>query len=73
MGATTYRIWRLYLAGAAADFERGQNTVFQAVYVRPDGGRSGLPLTREDLCRPLTVKHAAHRPRAGRARRGDSR
>jgi|SRR6266568_953986 len=46
VGVTTYRIWRLYLAGAVCDFERAQNTVFQALYVKPDGGRSGLPLTR---------------------------
>ena len=47
VGPTAYRIWRLYLAGAASDFERAQNTVFQALYVKPDGGRSGLPLTRD--------------------------
>jgi cyclopropane-fatty-acyl-phospholipid synthase len=47
VGATAYRIWRLYLAGAASDFERGQNSVFQSLYVKPDAGRSGLPLTRE--------------------------
>jgi cyclopropane-fatty-acyl-phospholipid synthase len=45
-GATTFRIYRLYLAGAAADFERGQNSVFQSLYVRSDAGASGLPLTR---------------------------
>jgi len=49
VGAAAYRIWRLYLAGAAADFERATNTVFQALYAKPNGGRSGLPLTREDL------------------------
>lgn len=47
VGATAYRIWRLYLAGAANDFERGQNTVFQALYVKRDRGASGLPLTRD--------------------------
>jgi len=47
VGATAYRIWRLYMAGAASDFERAQNTVFQTVYVKPDRGRSGLPLTRD--------------------------
>ncbi|BDG03158.1 SAM-dependent methyltransferase [Anaeromyxobacter oryzae] len=46
VGTTRYRVWRLYMAGAAADFERGQNTIYQAVYVKPEGGRSGLPLTR---------------------------
>jgi cyclopropane-fatty-acyl-phospholipid synthase len=49
VGVTTYRIWRLYLAGAASDFERAQNTVFQALYVKHDRGRAGLPLTREGL------------------------
>jgi cyclopropane-fatty-acyl-phospholipid synthase len=47
VGETAYRIWRLYLAGAASDFERAQNTVFQTLYVKPDRGRSGLPLTRD--------------------------
>jgi cyclopropane-fatty-acyl-phospholipid synthase len=47
VGATAYRIWRLYLAGAASDFERAQNTVFQALYVKPDRARTGLPLTRD--------------------------
>jgi cyclopropane-fatty-acyl-phospholipid synthase len=46
VGVTTYRIWRLYLAGAACDFELAQNTVFQALYVKPDRGQSGLPLAR---------------------------
>jgi cyclopropane-fatty-acyl-phospholipid synthase len=49
VGVAAYRTWRLYMAGAAADFERGQNTVFQALYVKSHGGRSGLPLTRGDL------------------------
>jgi len=61
VGVSTYRIWRLYLAGAAGDFERAQNTVFQALYVRPENGRSGLPLTRgewyaEPLLRPPAAK-----------------
>jgi cyclopropane-fatty-acyl-phospholipid synthase len=56
VGTTAYRIWRLYLAGAAADFERAQNTVFQALYVRPDGGGSGVPLARDDwYARPLVA------------------
>ena len=48
VGPTAYRIWRLYMAGGASDFQRGQNGVYQALYVRPDGGRSGLPLTRDE-------------------------
>jgi cyclopropane-fatty-acyl-phospholipid synthase len=46
VGPDAFRTWRLYLAGAASDFDRAQNGVYQAVYVKPDGGRSGLPLTR---------------------------
>lgn len=48
VGEVTYRGWRLYLAGAAHTFAEGKNNVYQALLVRPDGGKSGLPLTRED-------------------------
>ncbi len=44
----TCRIWRLYLYGAAYRFRVGATNVYQSLLVRPDGGRSGLPLTRED-------------------------
>lgn len=48
----TYRIWRLYMAGCAAAFHRGDIAVFQMLLSRPASGRSGLPLTREDwYCR----------------------
>ncbi|HET7754774.1 MAG TPA: class I SAM-dependent methyltransferase [Anaeromyxobacteraceae bacterium] len=58
VGETAYRIWRLYMAGAAADFLRGQNGVYQALYVRPDHGRSGLPLSRAEwYSRPLVTAH----------------
>lgn len=60
VGAAAYRIWRLYMAGAASDFERGRNTVFQALYVKPDGGRSGLPLTRDRwYATPLSASRGA--------------
>jgi cyclopropane-fatty-acyl-phospholipid synthase len=45
---TTYRIWRLYMAGCAAAFQRGDIAIFQVLMSRPENGRSGLPLTRED-------------------------
>ena len=49
-----YRIWRLYLAGSAAEFERAGIAVYQALYVKPDAGKSGLPLGRDDwYVRPL--------------------
>lgn len=44
----TYRIWLLYTAGSAAAFRRGAIAVHQVLLSRPDHGRSGLPLTRND-------------------------
>lgn len=38
------RVWRLYLAGAALEFEAGDIEVHQVLAVRPDRGSSGLPL-----------------------------
>jgi cyclopropane-fatty-acyl-phospholipid synthase len=47
-GEEVYRIWRLYLAGSAADFEKATLGIYQELYVKPVDGRSGLPLGRED-------------------------
>jgi len=50
-GATeerTYRLWRLYLAGATHKFRTGRNSVYQALLSKPFHGNSGLPLTRGD-------------------------
>ncbi len=47
-GDVTYRIWRLYMAGSAYRFGRGWLNLYQALLVKPDQGRSGLPLTRAD-------------------------
>ncbi len=45
----TYRVWRLYMAGAAYNFATWAVNVYQSLLVKPDRlGRSGLPLTRED-------------------------
>ena len=38
------RIWRLYMAGSALSFERGDSGLYQVLAVKPEGGRSGLPL-----------------------------
>lgn len=43
-----YRTWRLYLAGSAHGFETGLINVYQVLLVKPERGRSGLPLTRAD-------------------------
>ena len=45
---TTYRIYRIYLAGSAHAFRRARLNVYQALLAKPTKGESGLPLTRED-------------------------
>lgn len=44
VGEGRARVWRLYLAGSAVGFEAGDIEVHQVLAVRPDQGRSGLPL-----------------------------
>ncbi len=45
---TTWRIWRLYMAGSAHRFKSGRLNVYQTLLVKPNRGMSGLPLTRDD-------------------------
>ena len=47
----TYRIWRLYMAGASHAFRSGRLNLYQTLLVKPLQGRSGLPLRREDWYR----------------------
>jgi cyclopropane-fatty-acyl-phospholipid synthase len=47
-GESIYRIWRLYMSGAAHAFSIGRVNVYQVLLSRTDHGFSGLPLTRED-------------------------
>jgi len=42
-GAGRARVWRLYMAGSAVNFEAGRTEVHQILSVRADGGRSGMP------------------------------
>jgi cyclopropane-fatty-acyl-phospholipid synthase len=44
----TYRIWRLYIAGAAHGFGSGRLNLFQSLLAKPRHGESGFPLRRED-------------------------
>ncbi|MDB5306396.1 MAG: Cyclopropane-fatty-acyl-phospholipid synthase [Gemmataceae bacterium] len=44
----TYRIWRLYMAGSADGVRSARGNLFQVLFVKPDKGASGLPLTRAD-------------------------
>jgi cyclopropane-fatty-acyl-phospholipid synthase len=46
---TTYRVWRLYLAGSAHGFRRGHLAVYQTLLAKLDpSGQTNLPLTRSD-------------------------
>lgn len=44
-----YRVWRLYMAASARNFEVGNTQVHQVLGVKSDGGRSGVPLRRADI------------------------
>ena len=44
----SYRVWRLYTAGSVHGFRTGRVNVHQTLYVKPDRGRSGFPLSRAD-------------------------
>jgi len=44
VGIARARIWRLYMAASALNFEAGRTQVHQVLAVRADGGRSGMPL-----------------------------
>ena len=45
---TTYRIWRMYMAGSAHAFRTGRLNLYQSLFVKSIGGKSNLPLTRDD-------------------------
>jgi cyclopropane-fatty-acyl-phospholipid synthase len=44
----TYRTWRLAMAGCAYGFATHRLNVWQSLLGKPERGRSGLPMTRED-------------------------
>lgn len=48
----TYRIWRLYMAGAAHGFSTGRLNIYQALLTKSAAGNSGLPLSRSDWYAP---------------------
>ncbi len=45
----TYRVWRLYMAACALDFEAGTTGVYQILASKPNRGEWPLPLSRGDL------------------------
>ena len=48
----TYRIWRLYMAACALEFESGEIGVYQILASKIAGGTSLLPLTRRHMYLP---------------------
>lgn len=54
VGEHTYRVWRLYMAASALQFEQGKTGVYQILAERKHDGIPHLPLTRRDLYRPTT-------------------
>ena len=46
---TTYRVWRLYIAGSAHGFQHGHMAVYQTLLAKPGtAGEVNLPLRRDD-------------------------
>jgi cyclopropane-fatty-acyl-phospholipid synthase len=55
VGPARARVWRLYMAASAVNFEVAGTQVHQVLAVRPDHGRSGMPLRPDWELVPLTV------------------
>jgi len=50
VGIHHFRIWRLYMAASANNFAKANINIIQTLLAKPDGqGKSGIPLTREDI------------------------
>jgi cyclopropane-fatty-acyl-phospholipid synthase len=49
VGEPVYRVWRLYMAASALQFEEGGTGVYQVLAARRAPGPAKVPLTRRDL------------------------
>lgn len=49
VGEAACRVWRLYMAGCAVEFESGGTGVYRILASRPYRGAWSAPLTREDI------------------------
>lgn len=53
VGPGRAKVWRIYMAGSAINFENGLTSIHQVLAVKPEkgpnGSISGMPLTREEL------------------------
>ncbi|UXH76696.1 class I SAM-dependent methyltransferase [Roseateles amylovorans] len=47
-----YRVWRLYMAACALEFESGELGLYQILASKRDGGPAPVPLTRRHLYEP---------------------
>ena len=45
----TYRVWRLYMAACALDFEAGTTGIYQILASKPNRGEWPVPMSRSDL------------------------
>jgi cyclopropane-fatty-acyl-phospholipid synthase len=45
----TFRIWKVYMAGCAKSFWRGQMGLVQTLLAKAEGGPAAMPATRRDL------------------------
>jgi cyclopropane-fatty-acyl-phospholipid synthase len=54
-GQPRARIWRLYMAGSAVNFEANRTQIHQVLAVKPDKGRSAMPLRPTWDNTPLTA------------------
>ncbi|MBN9123097.1 MAG: class I SAM-dependent methyltransferase [Planctomycetes bacterium] len=48
VGEASYRVFRIYMAGATLGFKSGVYGLNQILLSKPEDGRAGLPLTRAD-------------------------
>ena len=61
------RVWRLYMAASAVSFEHRLTEIHQVLAVKPDDGRSGLPLRpRFTVAEVVMTRPSVRRPSAGR-------
>ena len=52
VGESAYRVWRLYMAACAREFELGGTGIYQILASKRDHGISPVPLTRKDIYAP---------------------
>jgi cyclopropane-fatty-acyl-phospholipid synthase len=61
VGSGRARVWRLYMAASAANFEANRTSIHQVLAVRTaQGGGSGMPATRGWILRPPRDARLAH-------------